>query len=193
MDFLQLYFQPDHPAYGRPATTMILPLTTVVTMAISDVNKLLMLQYEPLIDTLILCLCLDDGNNRKGQKGVGALQDASTDIILQLALFEPGREALIKHASVTQSLQQLLKSDATPVAVEQASGVLFQLERHHDVYDDVSGASLTGRESPSSAGGFASPKSIKETSLHGAFCTMLLAPCCLLLPPRSSLLATCYV
>ena len=93
---------------------MILPLTTVVTMAISDgehtrnphyslisrdvserllvitVNKLLMLQYEPLIDTLVMCLCLDNGNNRKGQKGVDALQDASTDIILQLALFEPG-------------------------------------------------------------------------------------------------------
>jgi hypothetical protein len=39
LNFLVLYFQADHPAFHRPATTVILPLTTVVTMAISDVNK----------------------------------------------------------------------------------------------------------------------------------------------------------
>lgn len=39
LNFLALYFQPDHPAFTRPATTVILPLTTVVTMTISDVNK----------------------------------------------------------------------------------------------------------------------------------------------------------
>ena len=39
LNFLALYFQADHPAFNRPATTVVLPLTTVVTMAISDVNK----------------------------------------------------------------------------------------------------------------------------------------------------------
>ena len=37
--FLSLYFVADHPAFIRPAATIVLPLTTVATMSISDANK----------------------------------------------------------------------------------------------------------------------------------------------------------
>ena len=129
LNFLALYFQPDHPAYTRPATTVILPLTTVVTMVISDVNKLLMLQHEALLETLIECLILDGSNHRKGQKGVDAMQEAATGILLALALFGPGAEALRKHAQSVGSLQQLLalESDVPKQALKNASCALFQL------------------------------------------------------------------
>ena len=68
-----------------------------------------------------------------------------------------------KHGSVTESLQLLLKSDASQAALDNASGVLFQL------LNGETGS--TGYCSPKAGGGGrASPKGGegKITTVHGA-------------------------
>eukprot|EP01046_Picozoa_sp_COSAG06_P108758 COSAG06_NODE_55185_length_290_cov_66.115183_1_plen_64_part_01 len=61
--------------------TMISNVTRISIMVISDANKKHMLQYEPLIDTLLQCLIIDDDNHRKGQDGADALQEASAGVL----------------------------------------------------------------------------------------------------------------
>jgi|EP01043_Picozoa_sp_COSAG02_P006465 hypothetical protein len=89
-----------------------------------------MLQHGALLDTLVECLILDDDNPRKGQRGVDAMQDAATGILLALALFGPGADALRKHARSVKSLQRLLVAEtgASKGARNNATCALFQLD-----------------------------------------------------------------
>ena len=86
-----------------------------------------MLQHGALLDTLVECLILDDDNPRKGQRGVDAMQDAATGILLALALFGPGADALRKHARSVKSLQRLLVAEtgASKGARNNATCALF--------------------------------------------------------------------
>ena len=88
-----------------------------------------MLQHDALLDILVECLILDDGNHRQGQKGVEAMQEAAAGILLALALFGPGADALRKHRRSVESLQKLQSDDAhTSKDVRKtATCALFQL------------------------------------------------------------------
>eukprot|EP01047_Picozoa_sp_COSAG01_P102916 COSAG01_NODE_32443_length_581_cov_0.919087_1_plen_71_part_01 len=69
-------------------------------MTISDANKKHMLQFQPLIEMLLECLVIDNGNRRKGQDGADLLQEASAGVLHELSLYGPGAAALRAHASV---------------------------------------------------------------------------------------------
>ena len=77
LDRLQVHFQVGTIHYGAPVKTVMPALTRVTIMAVADTNKKHMLEFEPLIDTLLECLMLSDDNPRKGQDGADAMQEAS--------------------------------------------------------------------------------------------------------------------
>eukprot|EP01046_Picozoa_sp_COSAG06_P099098 COSAG06_NODE_45201_length_356_cov_44.396887_1_plen_80_part_10 len=76
-------------------------------MVVSDANKKNMLQFQPLIDMLLLCLVIDDDNHRKGQDGADALQEASAGVLHELSLYGPGAAALRAHGSAISTLHKL--------------------------------------------------------------------------------------
>lgn len=86
-----------------------------------------MLQHGALLDTLVECLILEDDNHRKGQRGVDAMQEAATGILLALAVFGPGADALRKHVRSVKSLQRLLSAEVSKVVKQNATRALFQL------------------------------------------------------------------
>eukprot|EP01043_Picozoa_sp_COSAG02_P122081 COSAG02_NODE_58962_length_275_cov_2.477273_1_plen_74_part_01 len=61
---LHVHFQPGTAYYGAPVKTVMPALTRVSIMVIADTNKKHMLDFEPLIDTLLECLLLGDDNPR---------------------------------------------------------------------------------------------------------------------------------
>jgi hypothetical protein len=54
-------------------------------------------------------------------------QRMSAEIVLQLALFPPGREALFHEAELQKALEQVAESGMTPEAREHAQGTLLAL------------------------------------------------------------------
>jgi hypothetical protein len=109
------------------AKTVLPSFTRVVTMAVSDVNKRHMLQFQPLVDILLAFLIIHDGNRRKGQDGADALQEASAGVLHELALFGPGAAVLRADSRVVPTLHTLCDV-GTEVAKERGAAALFELE-----------------------------------------------------------------
>eukprot|EP01046_Picozoa_sp_COSAG06_P007873 COSAG06_NODE_392_length_16344_cov_4.086981_12_plen_1028_part_00 len=113
--------------YGMSAKIAMGNFTRIPIMAISDVNKKNMLQFEPLIDMLLQCLIIDDDNHRKGQDGADALQEASAGVLHELSLYGPGAVALRSHPDVVSALHKLCEV-GTKVSRESSAAALFELE-----------------------------------------------------------------
>jgi hypothetical protein len=105
---------------------LALAFDRVATMAISDVNKRLMLEFDELLDTLVKALLLD--SPRRGEVGADAVQKASAGLLASLALFGPGAEALRRHEGVMRGLRLLRDGvSSTEGSRESAVQALFQL------------------------------------------------------------------
>ena len=116
----------------RPLTVLALTFDRVATMAISDANKGLMLQFGELLDTLVKALLLD--SPRRGEVGADAVQEASAGLLASLALFGPGAEALRGHDGVMRALRLLRDGvSSTEGSRESAVQALFQLEERKQV------------------------------------------------------------
>eukprot|EP01050_Picozoa_sp_SAG11_P014886 SAG11_NODE_1878_length_4131_cov_81.001984_1_plen_1376_part_11 len=97
----------------------------IAAMAVSDVNKALMLEFSGLIDTLLKCLLLD--SPRRLQTGGDVLEEATVGVLESLALFGPSAEALRAHGLAMKSLRRVA-SAGTEVSRRSAKAALFQLE-----------------------------------------------------------------
>ena len=96
-------------------------------MCISDANKRFMLEYDGLVQVLLHCLVLDDGNPRKGQDGAEALQESCAGVFQELALFEPGATLLRSHAGALDALRRV-SEEGSKTCKERAVAALFELE-----------------------------------------------------------------
>ena len=96
-------------------------------MCISDANKRFMLEYDGLVQVLLHCLVLDDGNPRKGQDGAEALQESCAGVFQELALFEPGATLLRSHAVALDALRRV-SEEGSKLCKERAVAALFELE-----------------------------------------------------------------
>eukprot|EP01050_Picozoa_sp_SAG11_P000710 SAG11_NODE_24_length_24699_cov_10.132195_13_plen_723_part_00 len=119
------------PAITAPA------VSRAATMAISDTNKRLMLEYEDIVPLLVNCLLV--GSPRRGEKGGDAMQEAACELVLTLSLFEPWAEVLrVQGSGVVDGLRGVMADGAaTEGAVHFAKQALFQLEPRQ-VEDDRS-------------------------------------------------------
>eukprot|EP01052_Picozoa_sp_SAG31_P013520 SAG31_NODE_814_length_11876_cov_16.478984_1_plen_1874_part_00 len=111
----------------KPLSSCVAILQQVSTMAISDTNKVLMLESDGAIDTLLAGLLLS--SPRRTEEGADALQEACAALLLSLALFGPWAEALRTHTGAIQALHGLQNSHlATSASREYAQSTLFELE-----------------------------------------------------------------
>jgi hypothetical protein len=116
----------------RRLTALALAFDSVATMAISDANKALMLQFGELLDTLVKALLLD--SPRRSEVGADAVQEASAGLLASLALFGPGAEALRGHGGVMRALRLLRDGvSSTEGSRQSAVQALFQLEEQKQV------------------------------------------------------------
>eukprot|EP01046_Picozoa_sp_COSAG06_P059308 COSAG06_NODE_12225_length_1407_cov_22.807339_1_plen_469_part_11 len=121
------HFDPSTWGFTTPVKTVVPHLSRVSIMVLSDANKKHMLQFEPLIDMLLECLIIDDGNRRKGQDGADMLQEASAGVLHELSLYGPGAVALRSHGSAVSTLHKLCDV-GTKVSKERGAAALFELE-----------------------------------------------------------------
>ena len=122
-----MHFQKGHYHSARPLTVIALTFERVATMAISDANKRLMLQFADLLDILVKALLID--SPRRNEAGGDALQKVSADVLASLALFGPGAEALRAHSGVMVALGALRDGVSNTEASRQSAvQALFQLE-----------------------------------------------------------------
>jgi hypothetical protein len=111
---------------------LALVFDSVATMAISDANNGLMLQFGELLDTLAKALLFD--SPRRREVGADAVQEASAGLLASLALFGPGAEALRSHDGVMRALRLLRDGvSSTEGSRESAVQALFQLEERKQV------------------------------------------------------------
>eukprot|EP01043_Picozoa_sp_COSAG02_P092552 COSAG02_NODE_29161_length_574_cov_2.707368_1_plen_161_part_10 len=94
---------------AAPVKNVLSSFQRVVTLTISDANKKHMIEFQPLVDILLECLLLDESNHRYNQDGADALQEASSGVIQELALYGPGRALLRSHGEVLSSLHRLVE------------------------------------------------------------------------------------
>jgi hypothetical protein len=125
---LLLHFEIGSMLYTAPTKTVLVSAERITIMAISDANKKHMLEFEPLIDMMLECLIIDDGNRRKGQDGADALQETSAGVLHELSLFGPGADALRSHPDVVKTLHKLCEV-GTKVSKERGAAALFELEQ----------------------------------------------------------------
>eukprot|EP01051_Picozoa_sp_SAG22_P002868 SAG22_NODE_133_length_18379_cov_34.571937_1_plen_1946_part_00 len=112
---------------ARALTATLMNVTNTATMAISDANKMLMLESEGAIDTIVSGLLLT--SVRRSEKGADALQEACAALLLSLALYKPWAEALRAHAGAMCALHDLKDGDAgTEASRRIAESALFELE-----------------------------------------------------------------
>eukprot|EP01043_Picozoa_sp_COSAG02_P075577 COSAG02_NODE_15653_length_1151_cov_1.230038_2_plen_367_part_01 len=74
----------------KALTATLINVTITATMAISDANKVLMLESEGAIGTIVSGLLLT--SPRRSEKGADALQEACAVLLRSLALFRPWAE-----------------------------------------------------------------------------------------------------
>eukprot|EP01050_Picozoa_sp_SAG11_P006206 SAG11_NODE_473_length_9186_cov_2.540332_4_plen_644_part_00 len=110
------------------AATAAISVSRVATMAISDANKRIMLEFDSIVNLLVRYLLV--GSPRRGEKGADAMQEAAAGLILMLALFEPSAKALrTERSGVLEGLRGVLADgSATEGAVQKANQALFQLD-----------------------------------------------------------------
>eukprot|EP01052_Picozoa_sp_SAG31_P060819 SAG31_NODE_19953_length_587_cov_1.747951_1_plen_185_part_01 len=98
------------------------------TMAISDTNKRVMLEFDGLVGVLVNALLI--GSPRRATDGADAVQEAAVELILTLSLFTPWAKLLRAETSgVVKGLHAVLADEsATESAVRSAQQALFELE-----------------------------------------------------------------
>eukprot|EP01046_Picozoa_sp_COSAG06_P038358 COSAG06_NODE_4420_length_4284_cov_41.313978_1_plen_937_part_10 len=146
-------FQRDSAFFSTPPKSVTAHLARVTVMVISDANKKHMLQFEPLIDMLLECLIIDDGNRRKDQDGADMLQEASAGVLHELSLYGPGAAALRLHGAAVSTLHTLCEV-GTKVSKERGAAALFEVEedkRPNEITgyteaDDGSGPGLSSEQ-----------------------------------------------
>eukprot|EP01043_Picozoa_sp_COSAG02_P059552 COSAG02_NODE_7613_length_2933_cov_40.392378_1_plen_974_part_01 len=148
LERLRQFFERESAFFSSPPKMIMSHLARVTVMVISDANKKHMLQFDPLIDTLVECLIIDDDNHRKGQDGADMLQEASAGVFHELSLFGPGAAALRSHSTTVSTLQKLCEV-GTKVSKERGAAALFEIEDGRrlkvaaDSNDDGSGTGLS--------------------------------------------------
>ena len=113
--------------YDIPVASLLPHMMRIVTVAVSDANKKHMLQFDPLVDTLLEFLMLDKSNRRYGQGGADSLQEASAGVLHELSLFGPGCAALRSHGGVVSALHRLCEV-GTRASKMSGTAALFELE-----------------------------------------------------------------
>eukprot|EP01043_Picozoa_sp_COSAG02_P050627 COSAG02_NODE_5226_length_4525_cov_2103.337551_2_plen_310_part_01 len=66
LDRVHAFFRSGEIFSTSPASSILGHFSRVTIMTISDANKKHMLQFQPLIEMLLECLVIDNGNRRKG-------------------------------------------------------------------------------------------------------------------------------
>jgi hypothetical protein len=113
-------------------TVLALTFDRVATIAISNANKALMLQFGEMLDTLVKVLLLD--SPWRGEVGADVVQEVRAGLLASLALFDPGAEALRGHDGVMRALRSLRDGvSSTEGYRESAVQALFQLEERKQV------------------------------------------------------------
>jgi hypothetical protein len=132
LELLKAQLQDGHYRSLQPLISLTLELRRVATMAISDANKRIMLQFGGLMDTLVKALLLD--SPRRNEAGGDAVQEASAGVLASLALFGPGAEALRGHGGVMDALRSMRDGvSSTEASRQSAVQALFQLEERKAV------------------------------------------------------------
>eukprot|EP01046_Picozoa_sp_COSAG06_P049445 COSAG06_NODE_7614_length_2439_cov_1.950855_1_plen_612_part_10 len=137
---LRKYFNTNGVHFETSPKVVLIALSRIATMAISDANKRLMLPCDDLIRVLCLALLLDQDNPRRAQDGVEALQEAAAGTLHELSLFAPWAQALRGDAEAMASLREL-QQVGTKSARESAGAALFELDGHAQVLGDERAAS----------------------------------------------------
>jgi hypothetical protein len=124
---VQNSYDEDHIFHGLPLPAQVSYHVRVATMAISDTNKRTMLELDGLLDFLVKSLLL--ASPRRGEVGADGIQEASAEILAQLALFGPGAEMMRLHSGVMAAIHALRDGESsTEKSQQSAVQVLFQLE-----------------------------------------------------------------
>ena len=110
---------------------------TALELCISDQNKPLLLNEPTFIAYLVDALLLDPQHPRQKLKHELKvwLQTMHAECINQLALFGPGREALLADASVAAALEAVAKSGLCEQSREFAAAALLALSDKELVMD----------------------------------------------------------
>ena len=111
----------------RPVSMVVPIVQQVMTMAISDANKMLMLECEGAVETLVTGLLLR--SPRRSEAGADAVQEACVELLLSLALCGAWAEALRGHAGAMSALRDVKEgSVGTEASRRSAESCLFELE-----------------------------------------------------------------
>ena len=112
-------------------------MKSALHLCISDANKALLVRSEALIPLLLSTMLLDSDSVRQSSSEAvkGAVQNDSAECMLQLSLFEQGRELLAGNSAVMEVLHALHEGGRalTPAAKSAAEGALLAIEgrAHH--------------------------------------------------------------
>ena len=118
---LVLFFPALHAYFLRP----------LVHLCISDANKAMLVQSAALIPALLDALFLDPEHPRKDMDETlrAGIQRDGAECLLQLALFESGKELLERYPEALEALRALVDGSAlTGEARRAASGALVAVE-----------------------------------------------------------------
>ena len=108
----------------------------MLNLNVSDKHKQILLTIPSFVPSLVDGLLLDPHNPRTTQANWGhvskIVQRCYAECFHQLALFEPGREALLHHPEVRDSLRAVVSSGWTPESRVFAQGALMALDEGGD-------------------------------------------------------------
>eukprot|EP01052_Picozoa_sp_SAG31_P002380 SAG31_NODE_84_length_27014_cov_3.743006_7_plen_1064_part_00 len=111
----------------KPLATVLNVVKCVSTMAVSDANKLLMLEAVGAVETMVTGLLLN--SSRRSEDGADALQEACAALLLSLALHKPWADVLRAHEGAMMALRDLQSvGKGTQTARKTAESALFELE-----------------------------------------------------------------
>eukprot|EP01047_Picozoa_sp_COSAG01_P081044 COSAG01_NODE_16002_length_1279_cov_1.807627_2_plen_210_part_01 len=130
LDLFGSYFDVGSRYVARPVQRLLPVAQAVLDMAVSDVNKVLMLQHGGAIDGLMKGLLLDPRDPRSAQEGADELQQVCALALQNLALSAPGAAALRSHAMAMEALESLAEQGRNSSTRQSARGALFELQEH---------------------------------------------------------------
>jgi hypothetical protein len=110
---------------------------TLLDMSVSDRNKMLLLEVGADFFTAVrLGLFIDADHPKADSTPVeiqAVFQRNFTEALQQIALFAPGRTALLQEASLMSALEETVQHGMTPQAREHAEGALMALSRRREM------------------------------------------------------------
>ena len=125
----------------RGSHFILFPMTeqtgrVVLNLSVSEINKELLLNAEGLVPLLVSSLLLDLEDPRRSQPNFEAIapvvQRDVAEAIAQLAMFPPGRTALLQDPTVVEALQQVAAEGWEDEARNHAQSALAALtDRQH--------------------------------------------------------------